>query len=334
MFDSIKYVTGGFTLVAFLVAAIALVLKSHLNRKANIIRTAPETQRAQLVEIALEGFRIDTTSLTKEQKFNLLMTQMAHKAELAKKTLYFGGFTLLIATIATVIIVSESESNGVTLNQKKKRIEELNAVMVSNYQQEMYGDSEAAADEILKLDPNHFRALSVKGAIAIYDGDARTAVKYFQKGLQNAPDSYALKRNLAYAYIEIGADKLAIDLYESANDGDDESMCSLGRAHLYAGDFEIALKYLEAVPSTYSRGLARILEATSYAGLQKQTTDKKNLTNLESKKNQQFKEGFLQDSAYWDGIFSGIRKDKNTSYTLPLSLLGDVYSDYKKGGLF
>jgi len=265
MFQAIQYVTSGFTLIAFLIACAAFIARIHLSRKERLIAAAPAAKRAELVEIALEGFKVDTTSLTKDQKYSLLMTQMSLKNSRAAKAFKIGSLVVVLACATTIaitwIIQVTPKQNG-----KDEKTTELNASMVSDYQQEMYADAEAVADEILKLDPKHFRALTVKGNCAIYDGDSHTAIKYLKQALDSKPDSRAIKADLAYAYMEIGAYQLAIDLYNSISDGQTDTACSLGRAYIYAGDYDRALQVLQSVSSSYSRGLARVLEATAVLG--------------------------------------------------------------------
>jgi tetratricopeptide (TPR) repeat protein len=197
-FEAIKYVTSGITLAAFIVASVVWLTRAALSRKQRLIEAAPEAARGALVQAALEGFAVDTSGLTREQKFTLLMTRMQHRADRWAVVLRYLTVVLVTAAIATVVVLV-IPLFATFQSRTERRIEEANAVMVSNYQQEMYSDAEKAADTILQLAPKHYRALSVKGSIAVYDGDYHAAVKYFTAALQSAPDNPVIKRNLAYA---------------------------------------------------------------------------------------------------------------------------------------
>jgi len=93
------------TLAAFLVAAASQLIKILLRRKENLIKTAPEGERAQLVEITLEGFSVDTTNLTKDQKFTLLMTQMEHRAQRWKAVVRLAILVTFVAGSVTIAFV-------------------------------------------------------------------------------------------------------------------------------------------------------------------------------------------------------------------------------------
>lgn len=318
-FEAVQYVTGIFSLVAFLAAAISVVFVKYISRKEGLIKSVPEEDRANLVEIALEDFSVDTSALTRQQKYDLLIQKMDHKAEQGKKTYRFLG--LLTVVLAICFVATQKFGDPTRDFRRGMEIDELDRVMVSNYQQEMFGDAEEAADSILAIDPNHYRALSVKGSVAIYDGEPRTAVKLFKKGLENAPDSRALKRNLAYALIETGDFDQAIELYESINDGKTESVNSLGRAYLYGGQYEKALNKLQVIPNTYTGGYARILSSTALV-LQSEAATEPERSQYITRAKEEFEIGYAQDPIYWRGILSGERENKNTTYRLEIEKLG------------
>src|SRR5438477_1211584 len=97
MFEAIKYVTGGLTLVAFIAAVVAALIRTSLKQKEGLIRHATDARRSELVETALEGFRVDTADLTKRQKYELLTARMVLREGRLTKLLYFG---LVIAIVA------------------------------------------------------------------------------------------------------------------------------------------------------------------------------------------------------------------------------------------
>ncbi|MBL8209211.1 MAG: hypothetical protein JNK87_00785 [Bryobacterales bacterium] len=69
-------ITTAFSLVAFLAALGAWLYKASLERHERFIKSAPERDRARLVEAALGHYRIDPTNLTKQQQFEALMAQI------------------------------------------------------------------------------------------------------------------------------------------------------------------------------------------------------------------------------------------------------------------
>lgn len=106
MFEALKYVTGGLTLAAFIVAVIAVIVRAAIRRKEQLILTAPEAERAKLVELALESFHIDTTPLTKKDKYDLLIRQMASRERRLKIWQRFWIRVGVGTGIVTIILVA------------------------------------------------------------------------------------------------------------------------------------------------------------------------------------------------------------------------------------
>jgi hypothetical protein len=109
MFEAIKYVTGGLTLVAFIAAVVAALIRTSLKQKEGLIRSATDARRNELVDTALEGFRVDTADLTKRQKYELLTARMVLREGRLTKLLYFG---LVIAIVAGIGYLWLSKSQG------------------------------------------------------------------------------------------------------------------------------------------------------------------------------------------------------------------------------
>jgi hypothetical protein len=97
MWKAIPYVTGGFTLAAFVVAAIVFVLRTSLLQKERLIIAAPESKRADLVKSALEFFNVDTSGLTKQQQFDLAMAQIKSRTY---KSNIAASLTIIVAILA------------------------------------------------------------------------------------------------------------------------------------------------------------------------------------------------------------------------------------------
>jgi hypothetical protein len=81
MWQAIGYVTSGFTLCAFVVAAIVLVIKARLTHRRELIETASEEQRADLVARTLEFFAVDTGGLSRKQQHDIAIIQIDHRME-------------------------------------------------------------------------------------------------------------------------------------------------------------------------------------------------------------------------------------------------------------
>ena len=79
--EAIKYVGSALTLAAFIIAAIAWIIKSKSEERERLIDLAKEDERADLVRDALEFFRVDTAGLTKAQQYQLALEQIRERAE-------------------------------------------------------------------------------------------------------------------------------------------------------------------------------------------------------------------------------------------------------------
>jgi len=76
MWEAIPYVTGGLTLVAFIVAAAASVYVAQIRSRERTIKTVTDKNRADAVQEVLQFFRIDAANLTKEHQYQLALEQI------------------------------------------------------------------------------------------------------------------------------------------------------------------------------------------------------------------------------------------------------------------
>jgi TPR repeat protein len=111
-FQFIESVTGGFTLIAFLIACIAWIIKIKINNEKELIDSADNERKEKLVKEALEKFHIDTTTLTKQQKFELLMKRMNEKRIIWTRIgLLLLLFSVMVATITFYIYKDTAPKN-------------------------------------------------------------------------------------------------------------------------------------------------------------------------------------------------------------------------------
>lgn len=75
------YVSSGLTLFSFVVLVISVVIRYSLQNKKDIITSAPPEKRVELISQALESYHINTETLTKEQKYNIVIEQLQQKRQ-------------------------------------------------------------------------------------------------------------------------------------------------------------------------------------------------------------------------------------------------------------
>jgi hypothetical protein len=102
MWDAIAYVSGGFTLAAFIVAVAAWVYKITIDKQLQQIIHAPEKDRARLIESTHEFFRVNTEKLSREQKYTVVIRQIEEKANRFKTV---ARVVVIIAILAAALCV-------------------------------------------------------------------------------------------------------------------------------------------------------------------------------------------------------------------------------------
>ena len=78
---AIKLVTSYFSLIAFIVATVAWVIKVQSENKRKLIESATDDRKAELVKQLLDSVHVDVRNLTREQKYNLAMELIKRRAE-------------------------------------------------------------------------------------------------------------------------------------------------------------------------------------------------------------------------------------------------------------
>jgi hypothetical protein len=102
IFDAVKFVTGGFTLVAFIVAAIYITYQSRLKNRAEIIKSAPEAQRLEAIATTAEIFNVPLEGLTKKQKESIVLEQIAIRA---RREMMIAASAMVVAVLLFFITV-------------------------------------------------------------------------------------------------------------------------------------------------------------------------------------------------------------------------------------
>ena len=121
--------------------------------------------------------------------------------------------------------------------------------MVSNFDRGQVDAADDLAGRILARDPQHLRALSVKGSVAAYSGEYRTALQYFQRAYGLDSTNRMLRRNLAYALLQSGQVEKALIHYEDLRDGSASAEYSYANALLGVRRFDDVLQVLQNLPN-------------------------------------------------------------------------------------
>ncbi len=79
--SAIPYVTGGLSLVAFVVAALFYGYRARLRQRTEIILAAPKGERVAAIDATADFLRIDTANLSSKQKETVILRQLDMRAK-------------------------------------------------------------------------------------------------------------------------------------------------------------------------------------------------------------------------------------------------------------
>lgn len=113
LFEHIEYVTSGFSLLAFIIAAGVLVSKYTLDYRKSVLEKSKGKDKIDMIERLVDYFDIDTNNLTKDQKYMLVMEQIKIKRHrLNLNAFMFCFVSVIFAGVAAYTIRGNSTNNG------------------------------------------------------------------------------------------------------------------------------------------------------------------------------------------------------------------------------
>jgi hypothetical protein len=112
MWEMIQYVSGALVLVALVYAAIAWTSKSRSEKRERSIRSAPEAQRADLVQRALESFGVGATGLTQQQRYEIAVATIHARS----KHLGIEAFAACVVAVPLTVVLAYAISQSITAN--------------------------------------------------------------------------------------------------------------------------------------------------------------------------------------------------------------------------
>jgi uncharacterized membrane protein len=101
---AIQFVGGGFSLVAFIAAAIFYAYRERLQSRAKIINSAPESDRVEAIATEAAFFRVDVAHLSTEQQSNIVLQQLRISSQ--RNLFLFLSFILLAFLCAAVVLAT------------------------------------------------------------------------------------------------------------------------------------------------------------------------------------------------------------------------------------
>lgn len=100
MWQTIPLITTGLGLVAFVIAAIIYYLRSSLQQRANIIKSASRAERLDAIALTAEQFRVDIGGLGIEKQAEIVLEQIG----LRRRRDFMAFVVILVAAVLLTII--------------------------------------------------------------------------------------------------------------------------------------------------------------------------------------------------------------------------------------
>lgn len=118
MWETVKHVTSSFTLAAFIAATVGIVARFCVDRwfamRTRLVELATDARRQELVATGLEKFHVDTTGLTKDQKYKLLLEQLRERRR--RLRLLTVAVSSVIGLVVVGLLVSSMLDNRESVN--------------------------------------------------------------------------------------------------------------------------------------------------------------------------------------------------------------------------
>ncbi len=132
LWNAIGLITGGLTLVAFLGEVCAFVYRGHLRSQEEIIKSAPDSDRANVILAKYSGITVPVDWLTREQRFDIANNQIGRNAAQFKIVAILAAILMvLMAILAIVAIVIAGKQDNAMLQGKYEEIKRSNEKFVA-----------------------------------------------------------------------------------------------------------------------------------------------------------------------------------------------------------
>jgi hypothetical protein len=117
MWEAVRHIATGFSLVAFLVAAVVTLLRRRLLNRERQLLAAPEHERPALVEALNDAFLIpalpiDPKALTAPQQYSLLLEQLQARSKRFYATSLLILALAILGTGVTILAVLQSPTTA------------------------------------------------------------------------------------------------------------------------------------------------------------------------------------------------------------------------------
>ena len=141
---------------------------------------------------------------------------------------------------------SESKKQG-EIKKKQEELEKRWKIGFDQFFEKQYEKAIETERQVLKEDPNFYKAYAVEGIALAYNGDFKTGMQQIDKALEIKPDYGYARFNKALANELYGHYDEAIEWYKKALEVENFEWSYYGIASVYGrkGDVDNTIKYLK-----------------------------------------------------------------------------------------
>jgi hypothetical protein len=111
MFDALKYVTTPLTLIAFLSIILFYYLRDRNKKQVEMLRSGDEGKKNETLEILLDRYQIDSSNLTPQQKYQLILEQVRRRDSKFKWAI---GASIVLGIVGAIIFFMVNATNKLT----------------------------------------------------------------------------------------------------------------------------------------------------------------------------------------------------------------------------
>ena len=143
MFDALKYVTNPLTLIAFLAIILFYYLRDRNKKQVDLLRSGDEGKKNETLQILLDRYQIDSSNLTPQQKYQLILEQVRRRDSKFKWAI---GASIVLGVVGAIIFFMVNATNKLTdLGKNVSNISQPGEVKPVN--------ENKTTQEIIKQDP-------------------------------------------------------------------------------------------------------------------------------------------------------------------------------------
>lgn len=111
MFDALKYVTTPLTLIAFLAIVLFYYLKDRNRKQVDLLKSGDEGKKNETLQILLDRYQIDSSNLSPQQKYQLIMEQVRRRDSKFKWAI---GASIVLGIVGSIIFFMVNATNKLT----------------------------------------------------------------------------------------------------------------------------------------------------------------------------------------------------------------------------